>query len=143
MASPDQPTPSPDPGRDADIVRERDRIAAELHNEVIRQLFVIGLQLQSTQAMAGDPLVRRRVEKAIIDLDHVIETIRDAVSPQSSANQTSLRRPRKAPQRPVYHEGCTEPTGELTPQWNLSGHRTTICWSSREGAGPTSIQIIT
>ena len=79
MASPGQPAPSPDPGRDADILRERDRIAGELQNDVIQQIFTIGLHLQSTRAIAVDPLVRRRVGQAIDDLDHVIQTIRDAV----------------------------------------------------------------
>jgi two-component system, NarL family, sensor histidine kinase DevS len=77
MASPGEPAQPP--GRDADIVRERDRIAAELQNEVIQRIFAIGLNLQSTAAITAEPVVRRRVDQAINDLDHVVQVIRDAV----------------------------------------------------------------
>jgi two-component system sensor histidine kinase DevS len=76
---PVEPAQPPSPSRDADIMRERDRIAAELQNEVIQRVFAIGLNLQSTVAITGDPVVRRRVDQAIDDLDHVVEVIRDAV----------------------------------------------------------------
>lgn len=60
-------------------MRERDRIAAELQNEVIQRVFAIGLNLQGTASITIDPLVRHRVEQAITDLDHVVQVIRDAV----------------------------------------------------------------
>jgi hypothetical protein len=60
-------------------LRERDRIATELQNEVIRRVFSIGLNLQSTAAIVIDPLVRRRVDQAVNDLDQVIKIIRDTV----------------------------------------------------------------
>ena len=79
MASPSGPAQSPGPGRDAGILRERDRIGAELQNEVIQRVFAIGLHLQNTASITVDPLVRRRVEQAIDDLDHVVRVIRDTV----------------------------------------------------------------
>lgn len=79
MASPGGPAESPGPGRDADLAREHDRIAAELQNEVIQRVFSIGLHLQGTAAITADPLVRRQVDQAINDLDHVIRVIRDTV----------------------------------------------------------------
>jgi two-component system sensor histidine kinase DevS len=79
MTSPDEPAHPPSPSRDADILRERDRIAAELQNEVIQRVFAIGLNLQNTVGITSDPLVRRRVEQATDDLDHVVQVIRDAV----------------------------------------------------------------
>jgi two-component system, NarL family, sensor histidine kinase DevS len=60
-------------------MRERDRIAAELQNEVIQRVFAIGLNLQGTASITTEPLVRRRVEQAITDLDRVVQVIRDAV----------------------------------------------------------------
>jgi two-component system, NarL family, sensor histidine kinase DevS len=79
MGSPDDPAQPPGPGGDADILRERDRIALGLQNEVIQRIFAIGLNLQGTAEITLDPLVRRRVEKAIDDLDHVVHIIRDTV----------------------------------------------------------------
>ena len=60
-------------------MRERDRIATELQNEVIQRIFAIGLSLQGTVSITIDPLVRRRVEQAITDLDQVVQVIRDTI----------------------------------------------------------------
>ena len=79
MASPDEPAQVPGPDRDADILRERDRIATELQSRVIQQVFAVGLNLQGTAAMTVDPVVRRRIDQAVNDLDHVVRIIRDAV----------------------------------------------------------------
>jgi two-component system, NarL family, sensor histidine kinase DevS len=79
MASAGAPSQSPGPGHDADILRERDRIAAELQNEVIQRVVAIGLNLQNTAAMTIDPLVRRRVGQAVDDLDHLVQVIRNTV----------------------------------------------------------------
>lgn len=79
MGSPGDLTQSPDPGDDADVLRERDRIAAELQTDVIQRVFAIGLNMQGTAAIAIDPVVRRRVDQAIADLDRVVQIIRDTV----------------------------------------------------------------
>lgn len=79
MSPQDDPAQPPGPGGDAGILRERDRIALELQNEVIQLVFSIGLNLQSTAAMTPDPFVRRRVEQAINDLDQVVRIVRDTV----------------------------------------------------------------
>ncbi len=65
--------------RQPDAVRERDRTAAELQDHVIQAIFAIGLHLQDTAAITVDPLVRRRVERALSDLDDVIRLIRNTV----------------------------------------------------------------
>jgi two-component system, NarL family, sensor histidine kinase DevS len=67
------------PAHELDVVREPDRAAAELQDQVIQAIFAAGLHLQSTAAITVDPLVRRRVEKAIGDLDDIIRVIRDSV----------------------------------------------------------------
>jgi two-component system, NarL family, sensor histidine kinase DevS len=79
MTSPSEPAGPSGSSRDADIMRERDRIAAELQNEVIQRVFAVGLNLQGTAAITVDPLVRRRIDQATDDLDHVVQVIRDAV----------------------------------------------------------------
>ena len=79
MGSPAESDQLPGVSRDADVMRERGRIAAELQDEVIRRVFAIGLNLQGIAAITIDPLVRRRVEQAVNDLDHVVQVIRDTV----------------------------------------------------------------
>jgi signal transduction histidine kinase len=79
MASPGELGRLPGTGGDAEILRERDRIAGELQNEVIQRVFSIGLNLQSTATITTDSFVRRRVEQAVDDLDHVVQIIRSTV----------------------------------------------------------------
>ena len=73
--------PVPPPGDNAGdaVWRDRERIAAELRNDVVRRVYSVGMSLQSAAAIAAHPLVRRRIEQAIEDLDEVIRVLRDAV----------------------------------------------------------------
>lgn len=87
MSSPGEPAQPSGSGGEADILRERDRIAAELRNDVIQQVFAVGLNLQGTATMVSDPLVRRRVDQAVEDLDRVVKMIRDAVFHRSVRRQ--------------------------------------------------------
>jgi signal transduction histidine kinase len=70
---------APPPGREPTVVRERDHTARGLENEIVQRIFAIGLTLQDAAAIAADPLVRDRIEKAISDAQSVIQIIRDAV----------------------------------------------------------------
>jgi two-component system, NarL family, sensor histidine kinase DevS len=79
MALPRGPAASHAPDRESDILRERDRIAAELQDQVIQQVYAIGLNLQSTASQVADPLARRRIGQAIDDLDQLVHILRDAV----------------------------------------------------------------
>lgn len=79
MASPHGSGELASADREVGVARERDRIAGELQDQVIQRVFAVGLELQGTVAMTADPLVQRRVEKAISDLDNVVRIIRDAV----------------------------------------------------------------
>lgn len=63
--------------RQPDTVQEPDHAAAELHGQVVQAIFAVGLQLQGTAEIAADPLVRRRVERALSDLDDLVRIIRD------------------------------------------------------------------
>ncbi|UOX90635.1 GAF domain-containing protein [Amycolatopsis sp. FBCC-B4732] len=62
-----------------ELYDERDRIAAELHSQVVQRLYGIGLSLQTTAGAARSEAVARRVRTAIADLDAVIAQIRDTV----------------------------------------------------------------
>ncbi len=77
MAFPDDPAWPQRPAGQFDAGRERDRIHAELQDQVIHAIFAVGLHLNSAAAGTADPLVRRQVEKAISDLEDIIRIIRD------------------------------------------------------------------
>ncbi len=61
-----------------DVVRKPDH-AAELQDQVVNAIFAVGLHLQSTAEITADPLVRRRVEEALSDLDDLVRMIRGTV----------------------------------------------------------------
>ncbi|WIV53909.1 sensor histidine kinase [Amycolatopsis nalaikhensis] len=63
----------------SELYDERDRIAAELHSQVVQRLYAIGLSLQTTAGAARSEVVARRVRTAITDLDAVITQIRETV----------------------------------------------------------------
>ncbi|MDV3222783.1 GAF domain-containing protein [Intrasporangium sp.] len=67
-----------DRGRVA-LLEERERIAREMHDNVIQELFATGLSLQSAVPLAQHPVVRARVNQAVDDLDHAIRQIRKAI----------------------------------------------------------------
>lgn len=60
-------------------LEERERIARELHDSVIRTLFGIGLGLQAGAVETTDGQLRTRLEAAISELDKAIKEVRDHV----------------------------------------------------------------
>lgn len=65
--------------RELDVVTERDRIARDLHDQVIQRLFAIGLALQATVPRARVPEVQQRLSDAVDDLHGVIQEIRTTI----------------------------------------------------------------
>ena len=63
----------------SELYDERDRIAAELHSDVVQRLYAIGLSLQTTAGTARSEVAGRRIRTAIADLDTVITQIRETV----------------------------------------------------------------
>jgi signal transduction histidine kinase len=61
------------------LLEDRDRIAADLQDRVIQQVFAAGLSLQGSTALIADPGARRRVAAAVDDLDEVIRVLRDSI----------------------------------------------------------------
>ncbi len=59
--------------------KDRERIARELHDEIIQRLFAIGLTMQSTLRMIEDVEVGNTIQSAIDDLDNAIKTIRTTI----------------------------------------------------------------
>jgi signal transduction histidine kinase len=61
------------------LVQDRDRIAADLQDKVIQELFAVGMSLHSTAMVATQSEVRRRILASADSLDHVLRLTRDAV----------------------------------------------------------------
>jgi signal transduction histidine kinase len=65
--------------RQLDVFADRDRIARDLHDQVIQRLFATGLQLQSTLRRSADPAVQRRIQHSVEELDETIRQIRSTI----------------------------------------------------------------
>lgn len=63
---------------DLAVLRDRERIARDLHDKVIQRLFAAGLSLQATVKLADDAIAPRLVE-TIAELDETITEIRSSV----------------------------------------------------------------
>jgi PAS domain S-box-containing protein len=65
--------------REAALAEERERMARDLHDTVIQEVFAVGLSLQSLSGRSDDPTLTSRLHEAIEDLDRVIRDIRTAI----------------------------------------------------------------
>ena len=73
-------TPGSTPGmQEVAVLEDRDRIAMDLHDTVIQQLFAIGLSLQGTARMIRDHEPADRLQAAVDDLDLTIKQIRSTI----------------------------------------------------------------
>jgi signal transduction histidine kinase len=63
----------------AAMLGERDRIASDLHDQVIQRLFAAGLSLQSVAMSLDESPARNRVLDVVRDLDAVISQIRTTI----------------------------------------------------------------
>jgi len=64
---------------DIALFEDRERIARELHDNVIQRLFATGLGLQSAMRLAGDTELATRMRRAVDDLDDTIRELRSAI----------------------------------------------------------------
>lgn len=78
------------------VLADRDRIARDLHDNVIQRLFATGMSLQSTDADGNVPeAVRSIVATAVEQLDRTVREIRTTIfdlQATDAASATSLRR---------------------------------------------------
>jgi len=65
--------------RELAIIEDRERIARDLHDTVIQQLFTTGLSLQGLTRRVEDVAVADRIQQAIADLDNTIRNIRGVI----------------------------------------------------------------
>ncbi|MFF4733016.1 hypothetical protein ACFY3M_48935 [Streptomyces mirabilis] len=65
--------------RELSVARERDRIATDLRESVVRKIFDAGLDLHSTAAMIGEGPAQTRLMHGLAELEGVIRTLRESV----------------------------------------------------------------
>jgi signal transduction histidine kinase len=65
--------------QDGAVHDERDRLARDLHDTVIQQLFAVGLSLQSIAGAAGAADVTERLHHVIRDVDDTIRQLRSII----------------------------------------------------------------
>ena len=61
------------------VIEDRDRIARDLHDQVIQRMFAIGLGLQGVARRSSRPEVIERIERYVEDLDMTIREVRKAI----------------------------------------------------------------
>jgi signal transduction histidine kinase len=61
------------------LLEDRDRIAMDLHDHVIQELFAIGLSLESTATQLADEEVAQRLRQRVEDIDRTIRRIRTSI----------------------------------------------------------------
>ncbi|HEY7042223.1 MAG TPA: GAF domain-containing sensor histidine kinase [Nocardioidaceae bacterium] len=69
------------------VLEDRDRIARDLHDLVIQQLFAVGLSLESTVRITAKPEVAERLVTAVDDIDSTIKDIRRTIFHLSAPEQ--------------------------------------------------------
>jgi signal transduction histidine kinase len=108
--------------RDAEqiaLLRDRDRIARDLHDLAIQRLFAAGMTLQSTQRFVDHPEAAERLSRTVDDLDETIKIIRSTIfglrAHGGTKEETGLRR--------RVSETVTASAGSLgfTPALRLEG----------------------
>ncbi|WP_156914591.1 GAF domain-containing protein [Thermocrispum municipale] len=62
-----------------DVLADRDRIAADLHDHVIQRLYAGGMRLQSILPRITDPVAHSRAEALVAELDETINEIRTSI----------------------------------------------------------------
>ncbi|HEU5471233.1 MAG TPA: GAF domain-containing protein [Actinophytocola sp.] len=75
--------------RQLDLLADRDRIAGDLHDHVIQQLFATGMSLQGGVRRIADAEARRRVVRAIEQLDNTMRDIRTSIFDLNTGADTS------------------------------------------------------
>jgi len=73
--------------RDAAVIEDRERIARDLHDTVIQQLYATGMSLTAALRLAERPEVRDRITQSIDDLDRTMRSIRSTIFALEAADR--------------------------------------------------------
>jgi signal transduction histidine kinase len=77
--------------RELRLLADRDRIARDLHDTVIQQVFATGLSLASASQLIRDEVARKRVDKSVSELDGVLRQIRNVIFAGQRAQSRGVR----------------------------------------------------
>lgn len=99
------------------LLEERDRIARDLHDTVIQQLFATGMGLQATAARLDQPDLRSQIEAAVDGIDAGVKQLREAISGLHDRSEAhSVADTILAVARAERHALGFEPTVRLDPR---------------------------
>ncbi len=79
-----------DANRRRDQAEDGERIATELHDNVVQRLFVLGLELQQIDPLLTDTTAQQRVTEAIDTIDETIRQIRHTIAALTAPRPPSL-----------------------------------------------------
>jgi signal transduction histidine kinase len=61
------------------MLRDRERIARDLHDMVIQRIFAAGMNLQAVLGEVDSPMVAERIRQSVDELDHTIAELRSTI----------------------------------------------------------------
>jgi signal transduction histidine kinase len=74
------------------VSADRERIARDLHDHVVQQVFAACLSLQSVLPRVADPAARRRIGEVVEQLDGTVHDLRMTIFDLHGRDSTGLRR---------------------------------------------------
>jgi signal transduction histidine kinase len=104
--------------RDVAVVEDRARIARDLHDTVIQQLYATGLSLTAALRLTERTEVRERLSRSIDDLDRTMRSIRSTIFALEAADREDAGGLRSAVVRLV---GRSENALGFSPRLTLDG----------------------
>ncbi len=72
------------------LLKDRERIARDLHDMVIQRLFAVGMSLQAVAGQAEPSIVGERIQATIDELDDTIKELRDTIFRLGASEERSL-----------------------------------------------------